>query len=511
MLLSPRATSSPVMPLLAITAVGAALRLFDLGQMSFWIDELITLCHADAISDVGTFFTPACGNAHPPLYFLLVKVWASWGGTEFYLRLLSALAGIATIPAAYALTREISGRTAALLVSGLVATSPFLLLHDRELRMYSLLTLLSVASLWSFLRALREGHRGDWMLFTLFTVLNLYVHYHALLLLAAESVLLLLWRNRVRNWTSALMSFGMIGIAFAFVVPTLLFQLQNPELFTLDAPDKFPVRAGGWVVRLGYLFYSFVLGQTLLPWRPWAVVGLVDLAVLAVLGVWAVRRRQHALVLFASIISLPIATGFVVSQTMPRYYLFLTPLLFVLVAEGWLAVRSLRWRVAAATMALVPIVLSVANYHRGHDFHILAPIDPWREVGQYLLEGARPGDCIVTIGSFRPVAYYTNEFEGFHRPVYNGEWNRAAECLDQDLERSLWIVWADASVRDVAQEAARWFDTRYSHVAERRFARDPEHLRKAQLFRRDFLEYRITVNVYRALPLDETDLSVPHG
>ena len=176
-----------------VTIVGATLRLTDLGRFSFWIDELITVCSADSIHDVATFFTPACGNMHPPLDFLLVKWWSLGGRDEVWLRMLPALFGVAAIPVVYQLGREVAGHAVGLIAAALAACSPFLVPYDRELRMYSLLMLLSTASMLFFVRALRRGRHPDWAAFAVISSLNLYVHYHATLVLTGQTILGLFW------------------------------------------------------------------------------------------------------------------------------------------------------------------------------------------------------------------------------------------------------------------------------------------------------------------------------
>jgi len=482
-------------PLVLITLVGAALRLTDLGQKSFWIDELIALCSADSIHDVRSFFTAHCGNVNPPLYFLLVKLWSIGGREEAWIRILSAVAGIAVIPATFKLGREIAGKATALIASGLVAVSPFLLLHDRELRMYSLLTLLSISTLVYFLRAAKRGDGRDWAIFTTLTILNLYLHYHAVLVLMAEG-LLWLWWSRRRDWKPAAISLTVIAGFYSLWLPQFVYQMRNPTVFALETPDQFPVVAGAAFARLGYVFYSLGLGQTLLPWRVVAIGGLAGFLVLAVVGFWHLRHRPNAQVVIAAVVGVPLVVGFLVSREMPRYYVFIAPVFFVVVAEGWLALRRDWWRAALAGLVLIPVCLSVTNYYLGRDFHIMATVDPWREVGQYVLNDASAGDCLATIGSLMPVGHVTNGFEGFHQPVSDNDVMSAADCLDQDSARRLWLVTADPSLADTAASALSWLDARYERVAERRFGRDPAYLTKGRLFRRSFLEYRISVYAY---------------
>ena len=63
--------------LLFIALLGCLLRTYDLGAKSFWVDELISLRHAASIYDLGSFLRACCGNMHPPLYFLVLKLWSA--------------------------------------------------------------------------------------------------------------------------------------------------------------------------------------------------------------------------------------------------------------------------------------------------------------------------------------------------------------------------------------------------------------------------------------------------
>ena len=60
--------------ILLVLFVGMILRIFDLGSKSFWVDELLSIWHAQGIINLETFFSPLHGNSHPPLYFVLLKI-----------------------------------------------------------------------------------------------------------------------------------------------------------------------------------------------------------------------------------------------------------------------------------------------------------------------------------------------------------------------------------------------------------------------------------------------------
>ena len=482
-----------------VTLIGAALRLSDLGRFSFWIDELITVCSADSIHDVATFFTPACGNMHPPLDFLLVKWWSLGGRDEVWLRMLPALFGVAAIPVVYQLGREVAGHAAGLIAAVLTACSPFLVPYDREVRMYSLLMLLSTASMLYFVRALRRGRHADWVAFAVLSSLNLYVHYHATLVLAGQAMLGLFWFGRLRSWRPAAWSFLAIGIAGAFWLPSFIYQLQNPVAFALDSGDKFPLVSGAGFARLGYIPYAFALGQTLLPWRPIAIAGVVAIAVVVIAGLWSARHNREVVGVVAASCLVPILLGFAGSSSMPRYYVFAAPAFFIVVALGWLALRPIWLRVVLSAIVVAAMGQSLVNYYTRQDFHIMASIDPWREVGAYLLQHARPGDCVMPIGSYAPLNYYTNNLAPFATPLASSV-QEAAACLDVDPTRRLWVVTADSTTVDQVAKLLPLLDARFAQVEAQRFLHDPSHREKARWFRKNFLEYRISVYRYESRP-----------
>lgn len=486
-----------VLFLLCVMVLGSLLRLYDLDGKSFWSDELISLCHAKAIHDLESFLTPHCGNAHPPLYFLMLKAWSTIGETEFRLRLFSVIFGTAAIFAAFLLGRELAGAVPGLLVATLVAFSPFHLQYDREVRMYSLLTFLAMLSLYFFVRALRTGRRGNWVSYTALTALGIYVHYHMILVLLIEWLFFFLRFTHYRQRTrAAVLSQVVIAAIGMWWLPGFVFQIRHPDLFALDAADKLPVAAFSWVVKPLYIFYSFSLGQTILPWNPIAIVGGLLIAVLVVLGVKRLKHDPEALLLVGLGLSAPLVVAFLISQTMPRYFTLVAPLFYLVVAQGILFSPRAWIQGVVMALLLIPITVSANNYYQGREFHILAQIDPWREVSDHIRARARPMDCVVAIGSTMPLRYYLNEFEGFAEPMYSVNFTESKTCMDEDRNRRIWLVTSDSNLSRVSKGAREWFDEHYQRLGDREFLRDPDYEMKAKLFKKDFLPYRVTVSLY---------------
>ena len=146
--------------LLAVMALGAALRFSTLTLQSYSLDEAVTvgLLHQ---SLRGMLAAIPHSEATPPLYYIIAWGWSKLFGTgEIALRSLSALLGTAAIPATYAAARSLISRRGALIAAAFVAVSPLLVWYSQEARAYVLLSLLGALSLLFFVRGLQRGHRA---------------------------------------------------------------------------------------------------------------------------------------------------------------------------------------------------------------------------------------------------------------------------------------------------------------------------------------------------------------
>src|SRR5436853_902061 len=90
-----------VFAVVAITAIGAAIRFSTLGRQSYWLDELFTVSLVRTSFHYMLFRIPRT-EATPYLYYLIASPWVRvFGLHEAGLRSPSALFGPATIPVTY--------------------------------------------------------------------------------------------------------------------------------------------------------------------------------------------------------------------------------------------------------------------------------------------------------------------------------------------------------------------------------------------------------------------------
>ena len=146
--------------LAALTALGAALRLHGLAFQSLWNDELSGVAEY-TLPGWLALIGPRTPPDHMPGYWLLMYVWTRGiGDSEALLRLPSALFGIATIPAMFALGRRWYGRAEGLIAAAIVTVTWMPVWYSQEARPYAWL-LLGVVSSTALVTDLVSALRRD--------------------------------------------------------------------------------------------------------------------------------------------------------------------------------------------------------------------------------------------------------------------------------------------------------------------------------------------------------------
>jgi mannosyltransferase len=233
----------------ALTALAAALRFAGLGHQGFWFDEGNTalLVHLHPGKMLGLI---PQSESTPPLYYCVAWVWARlFGYGEAGLRSLSALAGVATVPIAYAAARRLVSERVGVVAAALTACNPFLIWYSQEARSYSLLVLLSAIALLAFAYARVKPTTRALTTWVIASGLALATHYYAVLAIAPEAVWLLAVHRRRGAVQAAVSAIALCGLA---LLPLALSQNATSN--------------GGWIAaaplgeRLGQLLPQFVIG-----------------------------------------------------------------------------------------------------------------------------------------------------------------------------------------------------------------------------------------------------------
>ncbi len=132
-------------PLAVIVLLGLGLRAYQLGRLSFWYDEVVTMRLARAGGPAALFDRLFQIDAtRAPLHPLLLSLWVTFfGSSEAAARSFSVACGIATIILINQIARTLFDSAIGLWSAWLAAVSPLLIVYDREARMYAWLVMLT--------------------------------------------------------------------------------------------------------------------------------------------------------------------------------------------------------------------------------------------------------------------------------------------------------------------------------------------------------------------------------
>jgi mannosyltransferase len=123
----------------AILGVAIGLRAFELGRLSFWYDEVVTMRLAGADSWgalLDRLFQIDATRA--PVHPMLLRAWLKvFGATEAAARSLSVVCGLATLVSIFLIGRAVFDAPTGLWAAWLGALSPVLVVYSREARMYA--------------------------------------------------------------------------------------------------------------------------------------------------------------------------------------------------------------------------------------------------------------------------------------------------------------------------------------------------------------------------------------
>lgn len=389
-----------------IVVLAATLRFYGLANRSLWFDEVFSLLVA--ARPVGELVSLTAEDFHPPGHLLLLHTWLLLTGSgEVGARSLSAVFGLLTVMAAYALARHLFASAGpAMAAAVIVATSPLLVEYSQEARAYSLGSFLAVLSAHLLGRATRERGGGSWIGYAFVSAAGLLVHYYFALVLLATAVVF--WSGRpdqraVRHWLAA--HFLVLAL-FAFWLPFFGEQVRAAQE---DFPHK-GVRAYGVVQTMKNLAVRYPFVGSLAELASWrgVVVGGGILAYGGAIALGLRRRGWAAMRLPCTLVVIPFVASLLISPwiALHRFFFFVivAPFFCLMVAAGLQTVAAPRAR-ALALIAIVTVnLVSVGYYFFGRE----SPKADVRGAATHIRSRYQEGDWVAhtSVQTFFPSRYY---------------------------------------------------------------------------------------------------------
>jgi mannosyltransferase len=367
-----------------ITIVAAMLRLHLLGAKIFWFDECVgvEIARLDWFNFARILWRR---EANMSLYYLFLRLWLHLGSTPAFIRSLSVIFALATIPALYLLGRRLFDSRTGLIAAVLLAFNAYHIRYSQEARSYALTVLLCVLSSLFFIESLQNPSRRTRLEHVLTSSLTVYAHFFAALVILAQYVSLR-FLDSTKIPAATRKNWRWIGFT---ILPAAIFVIATGAGPLSWIPP--PSLRGLWV------FAIFLTGNE----GPRLVMASVIACGAAVLPLFLNKLRKSSweswrywfLVLWLVFpVLLTVGLSFARPLFLARYFVICLPALNLLMAAGLARLRSL-WLVTPALLVLVILSLqgTVSYYERDFDLRR----DNWADASQFLLSNARPGDAIV--------------------------------------------------------------------------------------------------------------------
>ncbi len=497
-------------PLVALILLLAfALRVWGLDDRNIWWDEGLVAWAARLPAAAIVDWT--AHDVHPPLYFLLQRLW--WfavGDGEFVMRYTSVLVGALGVAFIYLLGRTLGGPWAGLLAALFLALSTFAVSWSQEMRMYIGASAAATAALWAALRYWQTGRWRYWGLYALAAAAGLWMLYLSVsVLIIANLAFLGVWIGRrlplraVLRWAAAQV------LAVALFLPWLAYALPRMPSWSTAEPFTIAFFLQLYAATLA-VGVSVNLERYLLP-----VLAVVVLLAVGTPLAWrradSTEQRAGLVMLLLGlllpallvyIVSLPIHI-FYAPRLAPRYLIPLAACFYTLLALGLAAMAGKqRWLAGAGTLLAVAVAtLGLLDFYpdrirRDDLLSLAAAIDAQRQ----------PGDAVL-LYSDRDWPLFAAQYAGDWKGVPNGaqmEEARAGWLLEPLWQAGdgLWLATTPDAVRmDPQGYVRRWLEARaaavtawdYGENALAFYAKTPQRAEQVAALRPGFeLPHRVT-------------------
>ncbi len=398
---------------LALFGAALGVRLWRLGEPSFWSDEAFGFFVAGlGYQDI---LVALRADTHPPLFYFLLHAWRALGDSEAVLRVLPVLAGVACLPGLFAWGVRLGGRNLGLWATVLQGLSCFAVWNDTEVRMWSLLTALSLYASLALLKALEEERRSWWFLYAFLLALGFYTSHLAHLVAVTHLAYVFFFaRDRLGRLVGALL---MAAAAWLPFLPTFLVQSGSDVLAHLPGlswglvqsvlralsgtnPLELPMEVnwGVWAA-----FVAWVLVGTVMAWRHGPAGKLAVLAVWIPLGI---------LIGVTGLTSTPVL--------LPRRLGFAFAPMVLLMASAVSAALARGGTLGAGALGGVSVFLALNLW--GWHSYVQSPVAwraDWRSIATETRKVQHPGDLLVFCPAYSqiPFNYYYDRERTRYRVV----------------------------------------------------------------------------------------------
>jgi uncharacterized membrane protein len=410
---------SHLLLLALIVGFAAVLRFFSLGALGFWTDEFCTLSAAHGwglrldhvpvnqiapplpvctrLQDANSFFqipgSMAREDAHPPLYFMLVRGWEQiFGDSEPAVRSLNVVFSLMAIVLLYFVAKDSVGSTTALVACLLMAVATPQIQLSQEARNYMPVLVFSLCAAGSIER-LRRSPGKAWACLLGASLLEMMLtHYFAAGAAAGLVSYAIVALKRTARRLALLAAISAGAIYVLLWGRAILLQRTVMQSGTGWLVDQNPGHVQRRLIDLGRLPVRFFVEIT--DARYQTGIALIGLLLLMSLPILFYARRELRiwiawLVAAVALVAIADFTRSTSQLNWIRYTIFATPPAYVLLAAG---IERGRWKMLLPGIAVLLALLNLRGAYVPAwktDFH--TPLE-------FIQHQLGPDDALVILG-----------------------------------------------------------------------------------------------------------------
>jgi uncharacterized membrane protein len=443
-----------------------------LGQ-SLWRDEAFSAYMAK--QSFLEIITRSMQDTSPPLYHFLLHFWIRFFGlSEIALRSFSVLLYILLAVTVYFFVKEVfKSQRSAVFAAILTLVNPFIFMYAFEARMYMLLMLTSVLSMWFFITR-------RYVLYIISTLALIYTHNFGNFVFLIQIIyyifdlfigILSSKKFQIKELFKSQIKSPLIISVFVI----LLFYLPwVPALFN----QTFRVSSDFWLtkpnlINFGALYLTFIKGLD--KFDNFELVLILSFVLLILRGFKRKRDEIFYFWLFLIPFIIFIISQFSNSLFLDRYLVICTPAMVILLAtqkkqdvitsfltkNKYLAIFFNKISVSSILLVIVILFLVKADYYRFYH----PKTQPFRELAMYLKENY-PDKQIINFYNDR-LHYFELKYYGVDNKIYSPIpipfWNGTALVDDKDILKEVpnenyILVMASENIEDVMIPGFREID-----------------------------------------------------
>lgn len=399
-----------------VILTGLLIRLISLNQ-SLWLDEATSVVAARdySFSEILTKFSP--GDFHPPLYYLILKIWMSLvGSSEMAARMISVVFGSATIWVVYKIAKSLQFTNhQSLITSLLLATAPLHIYYSQEARMYILATLFATIVVYFVAEIITSKKRvvRNFIWLIICSAALLYTDYLPIFLLISLFIYLIIYEKKylrsIFRWV------GATTVLFLPWLPTFITQLESGMSVRQNAPLWWATLGKTNIHELALVPIKFMIGKISSYDKVLYGISIITAAIpFTFTFLNSANKFQKTKLLwfwFLGPLFLAAVFGALFSGFSYFRLLFILPAFYLLVAYGTQLIKNINLRklviggLVGVNLIASGIYLFNPRFHR----------EDWRSAVVYIENNSRSNSAVVFVSKNQrdPYHYYAAKVPSF--------------------------------------------------------------------------------------------------